>query len=186
MRRQLIPGAPAPECTIVGAIGLRTVQRVARVLANTEGPLTIVIASQGGDVRATMAIYEMLRLRRSVAEIWTVAFGAVMSAAVLILVAGSHGCRAMGPHSRLMYHGSQAQLKGSLAQMRGDLRALTDHDREFDQIVADLTGNELSAIQALYRDGDRWLTPRESLQLGFVDQIIQPPRRKPRKGQVTR
>ena len=117
---------------------------------------------------------ELMRLRRDMGEvITTIGLGAVMSAAVMLLVAGSPGQRFVGRRTRIMYHGSSIRLKeGPAARLHRDITAVLSHDREFDAIVAECTGRSVEELQALYAEGDCWLSPAQARKLGFIDRVL--------------
>ena len=71
-----------------------------RHLSKTDGPITIMINSQGGSVSDMFAIYDAMRACDN--EITTIGIGEVCSAAGLLLVGGDR--RLAAPHTMFMAH----------------------------------------------------------------------------------
>lgn len=69
-------------------------------LSKTDGPITIMINSQGGSVNDMFAIYDAMQACKN--EITTIGIGEVCSAAGLLLVAGDK--RLAAPHAVFMAH----------------------------------------------------------------------------------
>ena len=162
-----------PAVTLSGTITPATVRKVTRLFADTDGPLTITICSFGGDLDAAMAMHELMRLRTSAGGVvMTIGVGAVMSAAVLLLAAGSKGHRVMTRYTRLLYHESSTEVSGPVSRIRSELGALEATDNDFDALIAEYTGKSLKRVQELYAKGDRWLSAAQALKFGFVDRVI--------------
>lgn len=162
-----------PVVTLAGAINYNCVRKLTRLLDNEPGPITISISSQGGDIDAAMAMHELMRLRvESGGIIMTIGMGGVMSAAVLILCAGTPGYRKMTRFSRLLYHESSTAISGTVSRLRSEVKALVATDSDFDGLVASYTGRTLAEVRRLYAKGDNWMDATEVLDFGFVDELI--------------
>lgn len=159
--------------TLAGRINQACVARLARLFENEDGPITLVLSSQGGDIDAAMAMHELIRLRiKAGGIVMTIGVGTVMSAAVLILCAGSKGYRCMTEWSKLLYHESSMSMSGPLRKLRNELDALEDTDSDFDKLVARYTGRGLNEVRQLCAKGDNWMNAGEALRFGFVDRLI--------------
>lgn len=159
--------------TLAGVINQSCVRRMARLFEAEDGPITILISSQGGDLDAAMAMHELIRLRvEAGGMVMTIGSGSVMSAAVLILTCGSPGARCLSRFSRLLYHESATSLQGPVSHIRTELQALEATDTDFDGLVAKYTGRSLAQVRRLYAKGDNWMTAAQVLRFGFVDKLI--------------
>lgn len=65
-------------------------------------PVELLICSEGGDVEEAFGLVDVIRSLPI--EVATVAFGKIMSAAPMILVAGEDGLREAGAHTQFMLH----------------------------------------------------------------------------------
>ena len=96
-----------------------------------------------------------------------------MSAGCLILAAGEHGHRCMGPNARLMYHQGYEIQGGDLVDQKNNLREFQRTEKQYDRLVAKETSRTLKEVEALYNvtRTDRYMTAREALAFGFIDGI---------------
>lgn len=171
--RALFPGAEVGySIRLVGRINRAAFARLARVLESSEGPITLTIASEGGDVDMAMAMHEALRIQRDRAgrRITTIGVGSVMSAAVLLLAMGSRRYVTQG--TKIMVHGSKLKADGPVAHVATQARALQEHDHEVDTLIAKYCGCTVAEYRALYRDGDCWLDANEAKTLGLVHEVL--------------
>jgi ATP-dependent Clp protease, protease subunit len=159
--------------TLAGVINQACVRKLARLFETVEGPITIMLSTPGGDLDAAMAMHELIRLRVDAGGVvMTIGAGAVMSAAVLILCAGTKGYRCMTRFSRMLYHESSTSIQGNVSKLRNELQALEDTDSDFDTLVAQYTGRKVEQVRKLYAKGDNWMSATQALRFGFVDKLI--------------
>ena len=136
--------------------------------------MTIFINSLGGDVSAGFAIMEMVyRLRREYQiPITMIVTGVAYSMAAVVLQSANH--RVMGELSTLMLHSPSWVLTGRDAQIFQDYERLAESYREqLGSIFARRTGYKTQAwwIKFIYSERDRFLTAKECLQMGLVDEV---------------
>lgn len=136
--------------------------------------MTIFVNSLGGDVSAGFAIMEMVyRLRREYQiPITMIVTGVAYSMAAVVLQSASH--RVMGELSTLMLHSPSWVLAGKDAQIFQDYERLAENYREqLGSIFARRTGYKTQAwwIKFIYSARDRFLTAKECLQMGLVDEV---------------
>jgi ATP-dependent Clp protease, protease subunit len=166
-------GTKGQLVTLSGPINQSCVRKLARVFENYDGPVTIALSTPGGDLDAAMAMHELIRLRvASGRVVMTLGVGVVMSAGVLLLCAGSKGHRVMTRFTRLLYHESATSISGPTSKIRNELQALEATDNDFDGLCAEYAGQALSAVKALYAQGDHWMTAKDCKDFGFVDTVI--------------
>ena len=140
-------------------------------------PITVYINSGGGSVGDGLAMMEMInRMRRRFdVRIDTVVLGYAYSMGAIVSQAGDH--RSIGRFGTLMLHSTQWILSGEDERIFKDYQQLSEH---YQHTVA-----ELFARRTAYRDEawwrrfiwsgrERFLGPDECLQLGLVDEILEP------------
>jgi ATP-dependent Clp protease protease subunit len=149
-------------------------QSRADIVRPQDKAMPIFINSLGGDVSAGFAIMEMVyRLRREYQiPITMIVTGVAYSMAAVVLQAASH--RVMGELSTLMLHSPSWVLAGKDAQIFQDYERLAENYREqLGSIFAKRTGYKSAAwwIKFIYSARDRFLTAKECLQMGLVDEV---------------
>lgn len=144
---------------------------------NPNAPITVFINSGGGSVGAGLAMMEMMyKVKRDFGVVVnTVVTGYAYSMGAIILQAGDK--RSMGQFSTLMLHGGSWVLSGEDEKIFKDYHKLAEHYR---QIVGELFAERSGRHNAkwwerfIYSGHDKFLTPRECLALGLVDEIFEP------------
>jgi len=135
------------------------------VLSNKR--ITIELSSQGGSQYVALAICG--RFRSCGAPIEVRAYGAVMSAATLILAAGH--VRKIAPETWVMLHDSDEKAKGTAERM---MRQIKQSLREEDQ-WAELLEQFSKTPRTIWRNLSRkytYLDANQALKLGIVDEIM--------------
>ena len=134
----------------------------------TQVPITLYINSPGGYLHDGLAIVSAIEQSRT--PVITVAQGAAMSAAFLVLVSGH--ARFAYRHCRLMYHQASSGSIGMLQEMREDLEESTDLQGRVDEIIlrrTHLTANHLAEINNRKRNWYLW--PEDAVEFGIIDGI---------------
>lgn len=150
-----------------------TIRKLIHLAESGTDPIRMYISTYGGDLDASIAIYEVMTQVRDSIPLFTVGVGQIMSAGCLILASGSKGARLMGRHSRLMYHA------GKFSFGMNDIQAMKDNyleacriEKQHDLLVARETGKTVKEVTDLYqkpRNRDRYLTAAQAKKFGFVD-----------------
>lgn len=132
--------------------------------------ISLYINSPGGSLTAMMAVYDTMRYLSS--EIQTVCLGQAVSAAAVLLAAGSPGKRLILPYARVILHepdlpamsGSSSELAVQAAETLR-LRAIMT------ELFAEHTGQPVERVDAdLGRQ--HILTAAQAVAYGVADQII--------------
>jgi len=131
-------------------------------------PITIKIHSVGGDVYEALAIVG--RITSSPCVIYTIGYGAIMSAATLILACGDQ--RFMSKYATFMHHESSystgfdrhSTIKGMVNQQEKDEEAWAKYMAEFTKKNA-----KYWKTKGLT---DFYLTPEQCISHGIIDSII--------------
>lgn len=136
--------------------------------AESRATITIKINSPGGYVYQAMAIVG--RIRQSKCHIVTCGYGAVMSAATLILASGNK--RQISKHAWFMHHESQYGVEGRHSSNKA---AGAQAEREEKQWAEWMAGFSKKNKEFWYKNGtnvDSYFSADELLELGVVDELI--------------
>ncbi|MGW5878748.1 ClpP family protease [Nocardiopsis terrae] len=132
--------------------------------------ITMYINSPGGSVTAGMAIYDVMQYIPN--DVRTVGIGMAASMGQMLLCAGAPGKRYALPHTRVMMH----QPSGGIGGTASDIRILADQllyvKKMFIEKISEHTGQTVEQIEK-DADRDRWFTARESLEYGFIDEVLE-------------
>lgn len=137
--------------------------------ADADREVKIYINSPGGSVSSGLGIYDTMQLVRPRVE--TICTGLAASMAAVLLAAGEKGHRSVLPHSRVMIHQPLGGAQGQAADIEITAREIIKTRRELYEILALHSGKEVAQLE---RDGDRdyWMTAREAVDYGVVDEIV--------------
>ncbi len=138
-----------------------------------EKDISLYINSPGGLGYAGMAIYDVMQHVRP--EVSTICVGMGMSAAAMILAGGAGGKRLALPNAKIMIHQGSAGARGAPRDMEIQLREVLATTRRMAEIIAFHSGRSVEEVE---RDIDRdyFMTAREALEYGLIDDIITPRR----------
>ena len=153
----------------------KSVLLMAGIRQNTDSKdLTIYINSGGGSVGAGFAMMEMLyKVKRDYgANVITVITGYAYSMGAILFQAGDR--RLMGRFSMLMLHSPSWMISGEDHKIFQDYERLSN---QYKSVIGDLFAWRTGTHDAgwwrrfIYSGRDRFLTPKECLKLGLVDEI---------------
>lgn len=138
----------------------------------TKEPITLYIASPGGECDAGWALVDMIeKIKKHHVEVRTVCAGSCSSMAAIILASGTKGSRYAFPSSRIMIHQAGVDLTG------GRLNDIANTTKEL-QYWTDLTAKYLSkisgkSVKEIEKElcYDNYMTPSEAKKLGIIDKI---------------
>ncbi|HEV1998028.1 MAG TPA: ATP-dependent Clp protease proteolytic subunit [Candidatus Dormibacteraeota bacterium] len=136
---------------------------------DAEQEINIYINSPGGEVYAALAIYDVMQHIRPEVSTWCV--GMAMSAAAVLLAAGSPGRRRALPNSKVMIHQGSAGSRGAPSDMEIQLREVLALTNRMTEILAFHTGQPADKVRADL-DRDYYLTAAEARDYGLVDEVI--------------
>ncbi|MFC9997045.1 MULTISPECIES: ATP-dependent Clp protease proteolytic subunit [Nocardia] len=142
------------------------------LLLTAEDPtkdIALYINSPGGSVTAGMAIYDTMQFAEC--DIATYGMGLAASMGQFLLAAGTKGKRYALPHSRIMMHQPSAGIGGSAADIAIQAEQFAYTKRELNELQALHTGQSVEQVTQ-DADRDRWFTPTEALEYGFIDHVI--------------
>ncbi|WP_106535771.1 ATP-dependent Clp protease proteolytic subunit [Haloactinopolyspora alba] len=141
--------------------------------------ISIYINSPGGSVSAGMAIYDTMQFVKP--DVMTVAMGFAASMGQFLLTAGARGKRYALPHSRILMHQPSGGMGGSASDIRIQAEQMLRTKKEMAEINALHTGQPIETIER-DSDRDRYFTPQEALDYGFIDRVVESASQVPQNG----
>lgn len=134
-----------------------------------EKDIRLYINSPGGSVTAGMAIYDTMTLIEP--DVSTVAMGLAASMGQFLLSAGARGKRCATPHARVMMHQPTAGMGGTQTDIRIQAEQHMQLKQQMAELIAQHTGQSVEQVTA-DSDRDRWFTPEEAREYGFIDFVL--------------
>jgi ATP-dependent Clp protease protease subunit len=139
---------------------------------NRRKDIHFYVNSPGGDVVATMAIYDTMQILSC--PVATYCVGQAASGAAVLLAGGSSGKRYALPHARVMLHQPFGGVGGQVSDIEIQAAEILRNREMLNAILASHTGQDLERI-AKDTDRDFFLSAAESKEYGLVDQILEKP-----------
>lgn len=131
--------------------------------------INLWINSPGGSIHSGMAIYDTMQFVEN--DVATTAMGMAASMGQLLLCSGTAGKRYALPHARIMMHQPSGGMGGTASDIAIQAEQMIYTKKMFQERVSHHTGQTMEQIEA-DSDRDRWFTAQESLDYGFIDQVI--------------
>jgi ATP-dependent Clp protease protease subunit len=123
----------------------------------------------GGHVSSGMAIYDTMQYIKP--PVSTFCMGQAASMGALLLAAGQKGKRYALPHSRILIHQPLGGFQGQATDIDIQAREILRLKEELNQLLAELTGQPLSKIQA-DTERDYYMSSQQAKDYGIIDGII--------------
>ena len=133
-------------------------------------PINIVINSDGGDVYEALGMIDYIQSLN--VKVNTICRGRAMSAAALLLCSGT-GVRAASKNSTIMFH----EISSGIYGKSSDMKANVQHTEKLEEILINIITANSKKDSIFWKDKilkDYYLSPEEALELGVIDNIIQP------------
>lgn len=136
---------------------------------NPDLPIGLYINSVGGELPATLAIYDAMQFVR--ARVDTTCVGQAVASAAVLLAAGAMGHRSILPHARVVIHAPAAQGRGTIPDLILEADDVERVRSLQEQILALHTGRSAEQVR---RDTERELilTAAAAVDYGVVDTVI--------------
>lgn len=133
-------------------------------------PCEMFISSYGGNVYDSLALYDIMNTLSC--PIHTFAYGKCMSAAPLLLAAGTPGQRWVAPHVAFMHHDWADEIEGK----GSELEAAVKHNEKTGQIWTKLLAQHTKKDFKWWhtrskKPADFYFGSEEALEWGVADQI---------------
>jgi ATP-dependent Clp protease, protease subunit len=139
---------------------------------NKKKDIFFYINSPGGDVVATLAIYDVMQILTC--PVATYCVGQAASGAAVLLAGGTKGKRYALPNSRIMIH----QPHGGVGGQISDIEIQAGEILRYRQLLNDILGKHCGkSAEQVAKDMDRdfFLTAEAAKEYGLVDEITTRP-----------
>src|SRR5699024_3510748 len=134
-----------------------------------EADIHFYINSPGGSVDPGMAIYDTMQYISN--DVATFGMGLAASMAQFLLAAGTTGKRYALPHARIMMHQPSGGIGGSASDIKIQAEQSLLLKQQLNELQAFHSGQSVDQI-AIDSDRDRWFTPSEAKDYGFIDHVV--------------
>jgi ATP-dependent Clp protease protease subunit len=134
-----------------------------------EKDIYMYVNSPGGSVTAGLAIYDTMQYIKP--EVSTLCVGQAASMAAWLLAAGTKGKRFALPHARIMIHQPLGGVQGQATDIDIQAREIIRLREQMNNILVKHTGQSLKRIEK-DTDRDLFLTGKQALEYGLVDEVI--------------
>ncbi|MBX3416711.1 MAG: ATP-dependent Clp protease proteolytic subunit [Pirellulaceae bacterium] len=135
---------------------------------NKKKDIHFYINSPGGDVIATLAIYDVMQILNC--PVATYCVGQAASGAAVLLAGGTKGKRFALPNSRVMIHQPYGGVSGQVSDIEIQADEILRNRAVINEILAKHTGKTADTI-ARDMDRDLFLTAERAKEYGLVDEI---------------
>ena len=141
--------------------------------SKTDRILTLYVNSQGGDLYEAFGLIDMMRNSRI--PIRTIGYGSVMSAAFLIVAAGSSGERYITKNCGIMCHQMSAtEEMGKYHDIKATRKETDRLNRAMYDMLKETTGLDGRIIKTrLLPAHDVYMTAEEMIEYGAADHILE-------------
>jgi ATP-dependent Clp protease protease subunit len=136
---------------------------------NRHQDIHLYVNSPGGSVTATMAIYDTMQFLEC--DVATYCVGLAASGGAIVVAGGTTKKRFCLPHSKMMIHQPYGEVGGQVSDIEIQAKDILRTREVLNEILAQHTGQPIEVISK-DTDRDRFLTARESVEYGLVDEIL--------------
>ncbi|HUG69644.1 MAG TPA: ATP-dependent Clp protease proteolytic subunit [Pirellulaceae bacterium] len=139
---------------------------------NRKKDIHFYLNSPGGDVVATLAIYDTMQILSCAVATYCV--GQAASGGAVLLAGGAKGKRFALPHARVMMHQPWGGVQGQISDIEIQANEILRTRHVLNEILASHSGQPISRIE---KDTDRdfFLSAEEAKAYGLVDDILAKP-----------
>ena len=136
--------------------------------ADPEKDIQLYVNSPGGEVYASLAIYDAMRFVKC--DVATVCTGMAMSGGSIVLCGGAEGKRAALPNSRIMVHQPHGGAQGQTTDIELQTKEMLWMRSKIEDIYVEHTGLDRDRV---HRDieRDRFMSPEDAIEWGLIDRI---------------
>ncbi len=132
-------------------------------------PIYMYINSPGGSISSGFAIYDTMNLVKC--DVSTIAVGMCASMAAFLLSSGTPGKRHALPNSEIMIHQPIGGFNGQASDIEITAKRILRQKQHLNELLAKQTSIPLKQIE-IDTDRDHFMTAKEALDYGIVDEII--------------
>ena len=131
----------------------------------------LYVNTPGGSVSAGLAIVDTMNFIKS--DVQTIVMGMAASMGTIIASSGTKGKRFMLPNAEYMIHQPMGGTGGGTQQT--DMAIAAEHllktRNNLEQILADNSGQSIEKVH-VDAERDNWMSAQETLEYGFIDEIM--------------
>jgi ATP-dependent Clp protease, protease subunit len=145
---------------------------------NSEDPdkdINLYINSPGGQITSGLAIFDTMRM--ITAPVSTIAVGMAASMATILLTSGAKGKRYALPHSTIHLHQPLGGVQGQAADIEIEAREILRMRDLLNSILREQTKMGDEQI-AKYTDRNMYLTADQAVEVGLIDAVLEPQKKK--------
>ena len=137
--------------------------------------ILIYLNSPGGGVYPGLGIYDTMQYITP--DVSTICTGMAASMGAVLLTAGASGKRTALKHSRVMIHQPLGGVQGQASDIEITAKEIQKLKKELYDIIAKHSNKTYDQVA---KDGDRdfWMTSKEALEYGMIDEVLKPNRKK--------
>ncbi len=158
---------------IFGEVNAEMAERVtAQLLAlahESDGPIRIVLNSQGGHVESGDTIHDMIKFIKP--EVKMIGTGWVASAGALIYVAAKKANRVCLPNTRFLLHQPMGGVGGQASDIEIETRQILQMRERLNRIFAAETGHTYDEV-VKKTERNFWMTATEAVEYGLASRIV--------------
>lgn len=146
---------------------------------DTTGPITLYFNVPGGDLRPSLAVYDLLMRTREDCEISTVNLGLCAGMGALLCGAGTKGRRCAMPNARFLLQrtGMDTPFQGQASDIGLEVANMKIMNDKMEKELSKMTGQTTDKILADMRR-DFYLSSEEAVRYGLIDKVLLPAARK--------
>ena len=137
-----------------------------------ERDVNIYINSGGGDCYSGLELVSVMDFIKS--DVSTTVLGLAASMGAVIASSGAKGKRFLLPYSRFMVHQPLSSFGYSkFTDSKIALEEMESVRNDLYEVLAKNSGKTIEEIIPMCENGDRWMKPNQTIELGFADKIIE-------------
>lgn len=160
---------------LIGEISNSTTKHIIEglyLMSSTNKTIQLYCNSVGGDMYDMFALYDVMK--DVTCDIETIAVGCVMSAAPLIIAAGTEGKRCALPNTYWMLHDMAGGCDGDakVIDQENDLKHSLDMKKQWIKLLARETGTKQIVWRNFTKGIDKYFDNKKAKELGIIDHIL--------------
>jgi len=137
-----------------------------------ERDINIYVNSGGGDCYSGLELVSVMDFIKS--DVSTTVLGLAASMGAVIASSGAKGKRFLLPYSRFMVHQPLSSFGYSkFTDSKIALEEMESVRNDLYEVLAKNSGKTIEEIIPMCENGDRWMKPNQTIELGFADKIIE-------------
>jgi ATP-dependent Clp protease, protease subunit len=156
-----------------GMANLVVAQMIFLEAEDPDKDIFLYINSPGGSITAGMAIYDTMQYIKC--DVSTICIGMAASMGAFLMTSGVKGKRKTLPNAEIMIHQPSSGTQGQATDIAIHAKRILAIKDKMNEILSQRTGQPLERVQKDV-ERDYFMTAKEALEYGIVDEIIQPKR----------